>query len=476
MSELNELRNEIDVIDRQMMELFRRRMDVTRQVGEYKLAHGLPVLDQARERQVLAEKAALAGPELAPAAVRLYQTVMALSRRQQRDLTGEGAYNPGLRRFKAAMSSLRQPVEDPRVVYQGVPGAYSEQASLDWFGPAVNVEGLEQFEDCFLALKEGRADYAVLPIENSSTGAIRQIYDLLTRYEFYLVGETTVRVEHCLMAPKGATLDTITHVYSHEQGLFQCEQYLNTHPDWHQVPQADTAGSAQMVAASGDVTKAAICSARAAEIYGLEILDRGINHNSHNTTRFVVVSPKPELREGGWHGFNTDGAGCLAALEETGLWPAERVLLLGAGGAARAVGRKLAACGAAVTVCNRTLSRAEELCAGQPGMAAAPWTELDRLCAGADLLVNCTDLGMAGCPAFGSLDFLDRLPAGAGVFDLIYHPAETALLARAKELGHPCSNGLPMLVHQAIYALELFLDRPLDHAAMGAVVRKALEI
>lgn len=298
MSELNELRNEIDVIDRQMMELFRRRMDVTRQVGEYKLAHGLPVLDQARERQVLAEKAALAGPELAPAAVRLYQTVMALSRRQQRDLTGEGAYNPGLRRFKAAMSSLRQPVEDPRVVYQGVPGAYSEQASLDWFGPAVNVEGLEQFEDCFLALKEGRADYAVLPIENSSTGAIRQIYDLLTRYEFYLVGETTVRVEHCLMAPKGATLDTITHVYSHEQGLFQCEQYLNTHSDWHQVPQADTAGSAQMVAASGDVTKAAICSARAAEIYGLEILARGINHNSHNTTRFVVVSPKPELREG----------------------------------------------------------------------------------------------------------------------------------------------------------------------------------
>lgn len=298
MSELDELRREIDAVDRQMTELFRRRMEVTRQVGEYKLAHGLPVLDQARERQVLAEKAALAGPELAPAAVRLYQTVMALSRRQQRDLTGEGADNPGLRRFRAAMDSLRQPVEGPRVVYQGVPGAYSEQACLDWFGPGVNTRGLEQFEDCFTALKEGRADYAVLPIENSSTGAIRQIYDLLTRYEFYLVGETTVRVEHCLMASRGATLDTITHVYSHEQGLFQCEQYLNAHPAWHQVPQADTAGSAQMVAGTGDVTKAAICSARAAEIYGLEILARGINHNSHNTTRFVVVSPVPELRPG----------------------------------------------------------------------------------------------------------------------------------------------------------------------------------
>ncbi len=298
MSELDELRREIDAIDRRMTELFRRRMEVTRQVGEYKLAHGLPVLDQARERQVLAEKAALAGPELAPAAVRLYQTVMALSRRQQRDLTGERADNPGLRRFQAAMDSLRRPVEDPRVVYQGVPGAYSEQACLDWFGPGVNTQGLEQFEDCFTALKEGRADYAVLPIENSSTGAIRQIYDLLTRYEFYLVGETTVRVEHCLMAPRGASLDTITHVYSHEQGLFQCERYLNAHPAWRQVPQADTAGSARMVADTGDITKAAICSARAAEIYGLEILARGINHNSRNTTRFVVVSPLPELREG----------------------------------------------------------------------------------------------------------------------------------------------------------------------------------
>ena len=148
------------------------------------------------------------------------------------------------------------------MLFRSVPGAYSEQAALNFFGENSNTAGLEQFEDCFLALREGRADYAVLPIENSSTGAIRQIYDLLTQYECYMVGETTVRVEHCLMAPKGATLDTITHVYSHEQGLFQCERYLNAHPDWKQSPQADTAGSAQMVADSGDITKAAICSAR----------------------------------------------------------------------------------------------------------------------------------------------------------------------------------------------------------------------
>ena len=298
MEELQSLRNEIDVIDRQMVELFRRRMDVTRRVGEYKAARGIPVLDQERERQVLRNKGELAGEELRPAVITLYQTVMSLSRRQQRDMLHERADNPGLQRYLNARAAIRPPVSDPKVVYQGVPGAYSEQACLNFFGEGVKTEGLEQFEDCFKAVREGRADYAVVPIENSSTGAIRQIYDLLTRYECSMVGETTVKVEHCLMAPKGATLESITHVYSHEQGLFQSEQYLNRFPHWHQVPQADTAGSAQMVAASGDITKAAICSARAAELYGLEILAHAINHNTHNTTRFVVVSPNMELREG----------------------------------------------------------------------------------------------------------------------------------------------------------------------------------
>ncbi len=298
MDELQRLRGEIDAIDRELVELFRRRMAVTRQVGEYKRANGIPVLDQERERQLLQNKGELAGEELRPAVITLFQTVMALSRRQQRDLMGRGPDNPGVLRWQEAQNNLRQPIPAPRVVYQGVPGAYSEQAALDFFGPTVDTTGLEQFEDCFLALRDGRADYAVLPLENSSTGAIRQIYDLLTQYECYMVGETTVRIEHCLMALPGASLDAITHVYSHEQGLFQCEHYLNAHPNWKRVPQADTAGSAQMVAQSGDMTKAAICSARAAEIYGLNILARGINHNAHNTTRFVVASPRLELRPG----------------------------------------------------------------------------------------------------------------------------------------------------------------------------------
>ena len=165
MDELQTLRRDIDAIDRQLVELFRQRMDVTRQVGEYKKANGIPVLDQERERQVLQNKGTLAGEELRPAVITLYQTIMALSRRQQRDLMGQGADNPGLRRWRDAQTAQRQPVTAPRVVYQGVPGAYSEQAAVNFFGESVQSEGLEQFEDCFLALREGRADYAVLELQ-----------------------------------------------------------------------------------------------------------------------------------------------------------------------------------------------------------------------------------------------------------------------------------------------------------------------
>lgn len=195
------------------------------------------------------------------------------------------------------MQTRRDPVENPRVVYQGEPGAYSEAAARNFFGKDVNAKGLHSFEDTFIALYKGEADYAVLPIENSSTGAIRQVYDQLEKYNFFFVGETTVEINHALMALPGTKLEDITMVYSHEQGLFQCEQFLSTHPEWKAIPQADTAGSARMVAEKKDPRRAAICSELAAEIYGLEILKKKCNTNGNNTTRFVVVSPIAELRK-----------------------------------------------------------------------------------------------------------------------------------------------------------------------------------
>ncbi len=299
MSELDLLRGAIDEVDRQIVYLFERRMEITQKVGEFKKRNGMPVLDSGRERDVLKKKVEwLHNPKLKTDVTALYETIMAISRNQQRKLVHEGTSVPSYARYISALNQWRAPVEDPRVAYQGEPGAYSEMAAIDFFGPDVRAKGMYQFEDPFIALKNGEADYAVLPIENSSTGAIRQVYDLLAQYECYLVGETTVRVRHCLMALPGAALEDIRTVYSHEQGLFQCEQYLNQHPQWRQVAQADTAGSAKRVMEQGDLTKAAICSDRAAELYGLNILARDINSSDCNTTRFVVISPKMELRDG----------------------------------------------------------------------------------------------------------------------------------------------------------------------------------
>lgn len=299
MSELDVMRGAIDEIDSQIVHLFERRMAVTQRVGEFKQRNHIPVLDNHRQREVLESKAAL----LQDAALRtdvtlLYETIMGISRRQQRRIVREGAEEPNYARVQAAMEACRAPVVQPAVVYQGEPGAYSEQACVNFFGEDVAARGLTQFEDVFLALRDGKADYGVVPIENNSTGAIRQIYDLLAKYEFHLVGETTVKVEHCLVAPEGASFDTITHVYSHEQGIFQSEEFLKQYPSWVPVASMDTAGSAKYVAQTGDKTKAAICSKRAAQLYGLNILAEKINYSAINTTRFVVVSPYMELREG----------------------------------------------------------------------------------------------------------------------------------------------------------------------------------
>lgn len=299
MGNLEEYRREIDEIDQKIVALFAQRMQVAEQVGAYKAAAGLPVLDAQREREVLEKKAAMVSePRMKGEIHTLFETVMALSRRRQRETVQEGTEDPGYARWLAAWAGRRDPVPNPRVVYQGEPGCYSAEAAAGFFGEAVQATGLPWFGDVFQALAEGAADYAVLPVENSSTGSIRQVYDLLAQYNFSLVGEWQVKVEHCLAALPGVALGDIQSVYSHEQGLMQCDRFLDGHPAWRRIPTLDTAGSARQVAQTGDKTAAAICSRRAAELYGLNVLAAPINHNAANVTRFVVVSPVLELREG----------------------------------------------------------------------------------------------------------------------------------------------------------------------------------
>ena len=184
-------------------------------------------------------------------------------------------------------------------------------------------------------------------------------------------------------------------------------------------------------------------------------------------------------RNGKLYGFNTDSGGFARALTMCNIpIKGTKFTLLGAGGAAKAVALKLVQQGAGrVTICNRTLDKAAALAAHAPDVMTVTGfsaQELADACASCDVLINCTNLGMAGSPAFEALDFVDTLPANAPVCDLIYHPLETTLLARSKAQGHPIMNGLPLLIHQAILALEHFTQTKIDATAMLPLVEAAL--
>lgn len=301
MSEIEILRAKIDQIDAELLRLYEERMEVARRIGAYKAQNGLSVTDEKRERELLKSKMdMLKDQSLSTGARRLFELLMSQSRNIQyaHGAEAKSQANESLAIYQKAVAAVRKPLAKPLVIYQGRPGAYGEEAAALFFGEEADKTSADSFEDVFARLEAGLGDYGVVPIENNSTGAIAEIYDLLAEYDFYIVGEQPVAVEHCLIAPKGATLESITHVYSHEQGFRQSVDFLQDHQEWQHVPFFNTAVAAKFVADSEDISKAAIASRRAAELYGLSVLAPKINYNAQNYTRFAVVSPCMEIREG----------------------------------------------------------------------------------------------------------------------------------------------------------------------------------
>ncbi len=174
-----------------------------------------------------------------------------------------------------------------RIAYQGEPGAYSEAAALR-FRPSADLLPCETFAAVFAAVEEGRATHGILPIENSSHGTIHGNYDLLLKHELPIVGEVKQPIVHNLLALDGTTRDQLRRVFSHPQGLGQCERFLRT-LDVELVPTYDTAGSAKLIRDGGLRDTGAIASERAAEVFGLSILMAGVQDFADNTTRFLLV-------------------------------------------------------------------------------------------------------------------------------------------------------------------------------------------
>ncbi|RRJ25896.1 prephenate dehydratase [Lachnoanaerobaculum gingivalis] len=176
-----------------------------------------------------------------------------------------------------------------KIVYQGVEGAYSHIVTQTLF-PDADTENVNTFEDAINSVLNGEASYCVVPIENSSAGIVTDIFDLLLKKDVVIVAEYDLHISHCLLGIKGASFFDIKIVYSHPQALMQCASYLKEHPEWSQISLLNTAVSAKKVKNEGKIEQAAIASELSAKLYGLNILDRGINRNSNNTTRFVVLS------------------------------------------------------------------------------------------------------------------------------------------------------------------------------------------
>lgn len=289
MLDLQEIRNEIDCVDRELVKLFEKRMELTTNVAKYKIETGKKVLDPEREQQKLAAIEQLVSNDMNKRSINeIFTQIMANSRKYQYMLLE--SMGQTLREDYEALDEL--PVAGCRVVYQGVPGAYAYIAVKRFFGEDVDHYNVKTWRDAMEAVKHGEADYAVLPIENSTAGIVSDVYDLLQEYNNFIVAETYVKVEHALLGLPGASVSDIKQVYSHAQALMQCRSFLNAHQEWQTSEMINTAVSAKKVMEDGDKSQAAIASVEAAKLYGLDILQEKINTDDNNTTRFVIISNK----------------------------------------------------------------------------------------------------------------------------------------------------------------------------------------
>lgn len=288
--DLMECRNKLDVIDREIVRLFEERMQVCGDVAEYKIETGKAVYDAVREQQKIAAVQELAHNDFNKTSVKeIFSQLMAISRRFQYGLLAAHGKTESLG-FEEVEELNRK---DIRVVFQGVEGAYSHAAVRKFFGENVDAYHVAEFEDTMKEVDEGRADYAVLPIENSTAGFVINNYDLLAKYQNYIVGEVYIPISHMLLGLPDAELSDIKTIYSHPQGLMQCTDYLNSHKEWQQISVLNTAVAAKKVMEEQDKTQAAVASRVAGELYGLKELAEGINNEKGNTTRFIVLAKNP---------------------------------------------------------------------------------------------------------------------------------------------------------------------------------------
>ena len=294
--EIQELRREIDTIDDQLVKLFCQRMDVAAQIGDYKKTNNLSIFVPGREREKLSDVAQKAGEDMASYTRVLYSMLFELSRSYQSKRSG--VISPLYRKITDAIENTPKLFpQAPMVACQGVEGAYSQQACEKLF-PNPMILYFKNFEGVFDAIDQGLCQYGILPIENSTAGSVNKVYDLMIRHNFSIVRSFRLKIDHNLLAKPGTKLTEIREVYSHEQAINQCADFLQSLTGVNIIPVANTAIAAQMVASSDRKDVAAISSRSCAQLYGLQAVASSLQDEGNNRTRFLCISKNLEIYPG----------------------------------------------------------------------------------------------------------------------------------------------------------------------------------
>ena len=294
--DLNEIRKDINATDKKIVEQFIHRMNLAADVAEYKKQHNLPVLDAARERELLAKIADMAGEEFEKYALILYHTMMDVSKSYQH--TKLSPESQIYSEIQAALENTDKMFpKKAQVACQGVEGAYSQIAVEKLFElPSINY--YTSFDAVFSAIERGECRYGVLPIENSTAGSVKKVYELMIRHNFHIVKSLRLKIDHNLLVKRGVKLENIKEIVSHEQAINQCSTFLNSLEGVKITVCENTAVAAKLVAQSGRNDIAALSSRACAELYGLENIAPSVQDMDNNYTRFICISKKPEIYPG----------------------------------------------------------------------------------------------------------------------------------------------------------------------------------
>ena len=294
--DITELREKLNAVDDELVGTFERRMELAKQIAEYKRENNVSVSDRTREREVINRVTGMVAPELATYAGSLYHTLFDLSKTYQSSLMK--SESKLTRDIRAALERTGELFPERAVVAcQGTEGAYS-QFACDRIFKYPSIMYMDNFEGVFRAVDRGLCRYGILPLENSTAGSVTAVYELMQKYHFYIVASTRMFVGHVLLANPGASLGDIKEIFSHEQAINQCSGFLSTLGGVKVTVCANTATAAKSVADSGRTDAAAICSPECAELYNLRVIGDRIANSANNYTRFICISKDIEIYPG----------------------------------------------------------------------------------------------------------------------------------------------------------------------------------